>query len=109
MFAAGTAKIVNAIGGINVEVEGHAPSRQMTNASITFSFAAGTDGSTNAFPVDLANAFTTFYNTQSGRDNGSRFRLEIPFSVTEGDVNRITGFTMVLTNPAGSTTVTGGR
>lgn len=111
VLTAGTAKIVNnQSGGFNVEVEGYAPSREITGATFSFSIAPGTEVlGTTTFPVDVRPRFTQWYANPGSRAHGSRFRLEVPFSIAEGDLSRITGVTVTLTNADGSDTATGGR
>jgi hypothetical protein len=106
----GSVRLVNSTGGVTVEVSGYAPSRQITQATIAFTIATGTDvvGSTS-FTVPIEPAFTTWFSSQAGRQNGSRFLLRIPFTVEEGDANRITGVTVTLTSPEGQTSLTGTR
>jgi hypothetical protein len=106
----GSVRLVNSQGGVTVEVSGYAPSRQITQATIAFAIAAGTDvvGSTS-FTVPLQPQFASWFASQPGRDNGSRFLLRIPFTVEEGDANRITGVTVTLTSPEGQSSLSGTR
>ena len=107
----GSARLVNSTGGVTVEVQGFSPTRDITQVSVTFTIAAGvTSAGSTTFTVPLQPAFTTWFASQAGRDNGSRFLLQIPFTVAEGDVNQITGFSITLSSPDGSpATATGGR
>jgi hypothetical protein len=107
----GSARLVNSTGGVTVEVQGYAPTREITQASVTFTIVAGvTNAGSSTFTVPLTQPFTTWFASQAGLDNGSRFLLQIPFTVPEGDPNQITGFSITLTSPEGSpATATGGR
>lgn len=108
---AGSARLTNSTGGVTVELQGSSSGRDITQAAVTFTFASGanvTGGST--FTVALQQAFTAWFTSDAGRNNGSRFLLQIPFTVPEGDPNQITGFSITLTGPDGnSAAVTGGR
>jgi hypothetical protein len=110
VLTAGSARIVNSTGGVTVEVSGYAPSRQITQATFVFTIAAGTDliGS-SSFTVPIEAPFTTWFGSQPGRDNGSRFLLQVPFTVEEGDATRITGVTITLTNSEGQVNITATR
>ena len=52
--------------------------------------------------MPLQPVFTTWFASDSGRNNGSRFLLQIPFTVAEGDANQITGFSIALSSSEGS-------
>jgi hypothetical protein len=110
VLTAGSVRLLNTPGGVTVEVSGYAPSRQITQATFAFTIAGGTDvvGSTS-FTVPLQAPFATWYSSQPGRENGSRFLLRIPFTVEEGDANRITGVTVTITSPEGQSSLTGTR
>ena len=107
----GSARLTNSTGGVTVEVQGFSPTREITQAAVTFTITSGvTVNGTAAFTVPLQPAFTTWFASQAGRDNGSRFLLQIPFTVAEGDANQITAFSITLSSPEGSpATATGGR
>jgi hypothetical protein len=110
VLTAGSARLVNEGGGVTVEVQGYAPARQMGDANVSFTIAPGTDvlGPTS-FPVPVQSAFTTWFASTDGRNNGSRFLLRIPFTIAEGDANRITGFSITLNSMEGPATISGGR
>jgi hypothetical protein len=107
----GSARLTNSTGGVTIEVQGYSPTREITQATITFTIAAGaTSGGSTTFVVPLTAPFTTWFDSDTGRNNGSRFLLQIPFTVPEGDPNQITGFSIILANSVGSSaTVNGGR
>ncbi|MEZ5402374.1 MAG: IPT/TIG domain-containing protein [Bryobacteraceae bacterium] len=105
----GSVRLTNTTGGVTVQVQGFAPSREMTNATIAFTIAAQTDvdGGTS-FTAPLQAVFQSYFNSDEGRANGSRFELRIPFTV-EGDANRITAVSVTLSNGDGQATLAGGR
>jgi hypothetical protein len=105
----GSARLTNSTGGVTIEVQGFSPTREITQATITFNIAAGvTPAGSTTFTVALTAPFTTWFDSEPGRNNGSRFLLQIPFTVPEGDPNQITGFSIALTNPAGSSATVNG-
>jgi hypothetical protein len=110
VLTAGSVRLLNSPGGVTVEVSGYVPSRQISQATIAFTIVAGTDviGSAS-FNVPLQAPFATWFGSQTGRENGSRFLLRIPFTVEEGDANRITGVTVTLTNQEGQASLSGTR
>lgn len=98
-------------GNVTVRLSGFAPSRAITSATITFNIASGvTVNGTATFTVPVDQAFATWFASNDGRNNGSRFQLQIPFPV-EGSTADITGYTISLTGPGNATsaTVTGTR
>jgi hypothetical protein len=107
----GSARLSSSAGQVTVEVQGFAPTREMTQAAVTFTIASGvTVSGSTTFTVPLETSFTTWFGSDAGRNNGSRFLLQIPFTVPEGDPNQITGFSITLTSPGGSpATATGVR
>lgn len=103
-------RIVNSGTGFNVELQGYSTPRDMQQARFTFtaSSSARLEGDAT-FTVDVGSAFTTWFGSAGGRDNGSRFFLSVPFTVT-GDANLIQSVSVALINSAGtSAAVSGGR
>ncbi len=103
-------RIVNSGTGFSVELQGYSTPRDMQQARFTFtaSPSARLEGDTT-FTVDVGSAFTTWFGSTGGRDNGSRFFLSVPFTVT-GDANLIQSVSVALINSAGtSAAVSGGR
>lgn len=106
----GSVKIVNTTGGFTVELQGYSTPRDLTTANFAFSAsAAGRIEGDATFPVNVSSSFTTWFASATGQQNGSRFFVTVPFTVT-GDANLIQSVSVTLTNSAGtSTAVSGGR
>lgn len=106
----GSVRIVTTSGGFNVELQGYSTPRDLTTAAFTFSAsAAGRIEGDATFSVNVNSSFTTWFASATGQENGSRFHVAVPFTVT-GDANLIQSVSVTLTNSAGtSTAVSGGR
>lgn len=106
----GSVRILNATAsGLTVEVQGYTTTRELTSATFTFIAANGSDVTGGPFTVNIAQPAQAWFDGATGRSNGSRFSMQMPFTLT-GDPNAIGSVTVVLANSVGSSTsVTGGR
>jgi hypothetical protein len=88
--------------GIKIVVIGYAPVRDITQATVNFTIASGvTLNGSAGFSVPVQPEFTKWFASPTGLGAGSRFRLEIPFTIAEGSRDSITGFTVTLASSEG--------
>jgi hypothetical protein len=96
--------------GFAVVLTGYSTPRDLTAAVLTFSAASGAQlagGTTVSVPIGPA--ARTWFDSDTGRSNGSRFALRITFGLT-GDSRALGGVTVTLSNSVGdSVSVSGGR
>lgn len=106
----GSVRIVPSTGGFTVEVQGYSTPRDLQRATFTFSASsAGRIEGDATFTVETGSLFTVWFGSAAGQNNGSRFLLSVPFTVT-GDGNLVQSVSVTLTNSTGtSTAVSGGR
>jgi hypothetical protein len=108
----GSVRIVNVTAsGFAVEVQGHSTTRELSEASFSFSPASGAslDGNTTITAPISAATVASWFDSAEGRNNGSRFNLQMQFTFS-GDTAAIGTVSVTLANTAGrSESVTGGR
>jgi uncharacterized repeat protein (TIGR01451 family) len=86
--------------GFRVVIVGHSTPRQMTGATFRFTATSDVDLRTQSIPVDLSQAFSTWYQRSDSAQYGSLFSLTIDFTV-EGPANAIIAVSATLTNAQG--------
>jgi hypothetical protein len=87
--------------GFNVVVTGYSTPRDLTSARVTFTPTAGTNLQTTELNIPLAASSATWFDSAPGKDNGSAFKLSIPFTVQNGS-NAVASVTVTLTNSVGA-------
>ena len=93
-------------GGFTVTVVGYATSRQVTQAVMQFTPAAGTTLSTTSFTIPTTSLFATWYGSSAAAPYGSQFTFTQPFTVS-GASAAVTSVSVTLSNSQGnSNTVT---
>lgn len=93
-------------GGFTISVVGYATSRQVTQAVLQFTPAAGTTLSSTTFTIPTTSLFTTWYGSTAAAPYGSQFTLTQPFTVS-GSTSAVTSVSVTLSNSQGnSNTVT---
>ncbi len=100
------ASVTNA--GFTVQLTGYASTRDLTSATLSFSASAGAQlsGNTTA-TVPLDSAGVVWFGSNGGLANGSRFSLQIPFSLT-GSSSALGGVTVALSSSVGSSATVSG-
>ena len=87
----------------DVEVIGYATSREVTQASFSFSARSDINLQGGSASVDLRNVSTTWYQGTSSAQFGSQFRYVQPFSLSQGDTSGLTSVSVTLTSARGGT------
>lgn len=87
--------------GFNVVVTGYSTPRDLTSARVTFTPTAGTNLQTTELNIPLTASSATWFDSTPGKDNGSAFKLSIPFNVQNGS-NAVASVTVTLTNSVGA-------
>jgi hypothetical protein len=73
----------------------------VASGSFTFAVSGGNTISQAALTVQLASAYTTWFNNAASNATGGQFKLTVPFSVT-GSATAVTKVTVTLTNSKGA-------
>ena len=94
-------------GAISIAITGYATSREVTQATFTFSAASGQSlqSSASSITVDVGSLFNTWYQSATNSQYGSQFVFTQPFTI-QGDANAVTPTGVTLTNRLGSTVFT---
>jgi len=96
--------------GFNVALIGYSNTREITQATFTFTPAAGSQIQTATFtltpPMDAAGtpAFQSYYASQASDAWGSQFLYTQAFNITAGSVGALQSVTVTLTNSQGTST-----
>ncbi|MCC6263620.1 MAG: putative Ig domain-containing protein [Bryobacterales bacterium] len=100
-FLADNLAVQNTAGGFTVVMTGYSTPRDLTSARVTFVATAGTTLQTTELTIPLTTGAASWFDSSPGRDNGSTFKLTIPFTVQNGS-NAVSSVTVTLTNSVGT-------
>jgi hypothetical protein len=101
VISAGKVKLVKLNGYLEVDVTGFSTTRDMTQATFHLNPVAGGSFTSSDFTVNIANLFTTWYQSAASAAFGSQFNYAQTFTVI-GDTNQIQSVTVTLANSAGT-------
>ena len=87
--------------GFNVQVVGISSPRDMTQATFTFTAAAGSNLQTTQATVNIGQVFSDWYQSAGSAPFGSTFQYTQPFNI-QGDTNAVTGVSVTLSNSQGN-------
>ena len=106
----GSVKIINVTStGFLVDLQASSTPRDLSSAALTFTAATGTQLNGTSFTIPLTSGATDWFASANGRNSGSAFDLQIPFTYN-GDTTALGAVSVTLTNSAGtSAAVSGGR
>ncbi len=95
--------ITQASSGFTVMVTGYSDTREITEASFTFTPQAGSQVQTTTFtPSGVPAAFQSWYAMDASDMVGSQFLYMQPFTITSGSVSTLQSVTVTLTNSQGT-------
>lgn len=96
-----TVQFSQTTGALSVVVTGFSSTRDMVSGSFQFAPSSNATLAQPTVTVQLASAFTTWYQNPDSNASGSEFTLTVPFSV-QGDGLDIVAVTVTLTNSKGT-------
>ena len=96
-----TLKLVTTGSGFEVWITGYAPSRELTQAAVTFTGASGSNLETTSVTVPISAAAGQWYRDASSQAYGSQFTIVQPFTVI-GTANPATSVAVTLSNSSGT-------
>jgi hypothetical protein len=89
--------------GFNVRVTGYSNTREITQATFTFTAQPGSQVQSTSFtPADVASTFQTWYASPASNAFGSQFTYTQPFTITAGTSSALQSVTVTLTNSLGA-------
>jgi hypothetical protein len=88
-------------GGFTISVVGYATSRQVTQAVLQFTPAAGTTLSSTTFTISTTSLFVAWYGSSAAAPFGSQFTFTQPFTVS-GSGSAVTSVSATLSNSQGN-------
>ncbi len=91
--------------GLEIQITGYCTAREVTQATFTFSAAAGQTLQTSQVVVPLADLFNKWFQDPASSQYGSQFTYRQPFTI-QGDASAVIPQSVVLTNRIGSQTAT---
>jgi len=95
-------KLVRTSAGLEVHVVGFSPSRDLTEADLTFTAAPGATLQTTTVTENLASVATTWFKSAGSTQYGSQLMLVLPFTASQGSVDAVGSVSVVLKNAKGS-------
>ncbi len=95
-------KLVRTSAGMEIHVVGFSPSRDLTEADLTFTAAAGSSLQTTSVTEKLTSVATAWYQSAGSAQYGSQLMLVLPFTASQGSVDAVGGVSVVLKNAKGS-------
>jgi len=97
-----TVSIQQESAGFNVVVTGYSNTRDITQATFTFTPAAGSQLQSTTFtPSGVGAAFQGYYASDASTAYGSQFVYTQPFNITSGSAGALQSVTVTLTNSQG--------
>ena len=89
--------------GFNVLVTGYSNTREITQATFTFTPQSGSQLQTTSFtPSGVSGAFQSWYGSDASTPFGSQFLYTQPFTFSSGSVSTLQSVTVTLTNSQGA-------
>jgi hypothetical protein len=93
--------------GFQVVVTGYSNTREVSQAVLQFTPAAGQTLQTTSLTVSLTNAADAWFQSAASDQYGSQFILTLPFNVSDGSANAIGSVSVELVNGAGTSASSG--
>ena len=87
---------------------GFSPSRDLTEADLTFAAAPGASLKTTKVTESLASVATAWYQSTGSAQYGSQLMLVLPFTASQGSVDAVGSVSVVLKNAQGSSPAANG-
>ena len=94
-------KLVTTASGFEVWITGYATSREITQAAVHFTPAAGSNLQTTDVTVPMGDAAKQWYQDAGSQAYGSQFTIVQPFTMT-GSANAVSSVSVTLANTAGT-------
>ena len=96
-----TLKLVKSDIGFEVWITGYAPSRELTQAAVSFTGTAGSNLQTTSVTVPLSTPASQWFQDVGSQQYGSQFTIVQPFTVI-GTANAVTSVSVTLSNSIGT-------
>jgi hypothetical protein len=103
-----TVQLVRNSAGLEIHVVGFSPSRDLTEADLTFAAAPGASLQTTKVTESLASVATAWYQSTGSAQYGSQLLLVLPFTASQGSVDAVGSVSVVLKNAQGSSPAANG-
>jgi hypothetical protein len=101
-------QVVHTPGGFEVRVTAYSTPRQLTQAAVQLTPAAGSNLQTTQINIPLTDLAATWYKSSASSAFGSQFALVIPFTI-QGDAAGIDSVSVSLVNSQGSSSAVSGK
>jgi hypothetical protein len=93
--------------GFNVELVATSTTRELTNATFTFTAAAGATLNGTSFTVDVSSLLSQWFSGSTSLPYGGAFTMTIPFSLS-GSASAIQSVSVTVSNTIGTSTAVSG-
>ena len=88
--------------GFEIHIKGYSSPRDLAEADLTFTAAAGANLVTTRLTESLTSVATAWYQSAGSAQFGSQFLLVLPFTASQGSVDAVGSVAVVLKNSQGS-------
>jgi hypothetical protein len=95
-------KLVTSSNGFQVQVTGFSAPRELTEADLTFTAAAGASLQTTSAIIDLTAVGKQWFESDTSAQYGSQFILVMPFTASQGSISAVASVTVKLKNSQGT-------
>jgi hypothetical protein len=93
--------IVKSANGFEIHVTGYSTPRELTEADLTFTAAAGANLQTTSVTEGLTAVAQQWYQSATSAQYGSQFILVLPFTASQGSISAVGSVTVKLKNSEG--------
>jgi hypothetical protein len=94
--------LVTSANGFQIQVTGYSTPRELTEADVKFTAAAGASLTTTSVTESLTAVGSKWYESAGSEQYGSQFVLALPFTASQGNINAVASVTVTLKNSAGT-------
>jgi hypothetical protein len=96
-----TVSVVKSANGFEIHVTGYSTPRELTEADLTFTAAAGANLQTTSVTEGLTAVAQQWYQSATSGQFGSQFILVLPFTASQGSISAVGSVTVKLKNSQG--------
>jgi large repetitive protein len=94
--------VVTSSNGFQIQVTGYSTPRELTEADVKFTAAAGASLTTTSVTESLTTVGSQWFQSAGSVQYGSQFVLVLPFTASQGNIDAVASVTVTLKNSTGA-------